>query len=244
MKKLRLIMLATLLLPGLASCSNYNDTGNRAEKSMLTANSSDENHPLRVSMISARSLEKLADVQGAIVVIYNTDAFVAIKMDDDKNGRAHGYQTDEKVDRGQNTGTFGNPGYHGYGNGTRNGEYSGTGIGGGSIDGFAFDGFPINDENEKGKRQAAGNRSSDTEQLKAAEPVIMFDSPYPEISTSFKKRIGAQIVKAEPQIQRVYLSFNDDFYSMMNRFADDMYNGQSGIADDFKRAVSNIPGTR
>ncbi|WP_059173860.1 YhcN/YlaJ family sporulation lipoprotein [Bacillus sp. FJAT-27445] len=115
------------------------------------------------------------------------------------------------------------------------GEYSGTGIGGGSIAGLGLD-----TQGETGRSFGTGNGSDGNLHSEADQPEIVMDSSYPGISASFKQRIADQIRNTERNIKRVFISFNPDFYRRMNRLADDINNGQNGVNGDFRRTVTEI----
>ncbi|WP_409275142.1 hypothetical protein V1499_07655 [Neobacillus sp. SCS-31] len=236
MKKASKIMLTVLLLLSLSSCgTGNNDHGGRAGINRLNNNSAGGNRALRVSMEAARSVESLVEVQSALVIISNQDAYVAVRMDGSENMRAQGYETNKKDNRGENTGTFGNPGYRGYGNGTQAGEYSGTGIGGGSIDGLI-----IADPLERGRNFTAVNNPDDNLLPGSASPAIVLDSSYAGISASFKINIAHQVAKAEKHVQTVYISFNRAFYMRLNRLADDLNNGRDDVKGDFRTLVDGV----
>lgn len=230
-KKASAIMLSALLLFALGSCGIvHNDKGGRAGINRVNTNSA--SRPLRVSMDAARSVETLIEVQSALVVISNQDAFVSVRLEGGGNMRAQGQLTNDKGHRGENKSIFGIPDYRGYGVGTQTGEYSGTGIGGGSIDGLAFADLP-----ESGKSFGAGDGAEISRQPNSASPMIVLDSSYPGISDSLKQNIAEQIQNVEQSIQRVYLSFNRAFYMRMNRLADDINNGRKDAEDDFRKMV-------
>ncbi|RDU38238.1 hypothetical protein DRW41_01320 [Neobacillus piezotolerans] len=233
MKKTLKITLTILLLFVLSSCGiGNNDNGGRARINRVNTNSAGGNGALRVSMEASRSVESLVEVQSALVAIINQDAYVAVRLDGSENMRAQGYETNTKDHRGEKTDTFGNPGYRGYGVGTQTGDYSGTGIGGGSIDGLA-----LTDHSERGKSFRAGNSTNDNIHSGFGSPAIVLDSSYSGISASFKKDIAKQVLQAEPTIQRVYISFNRSFFIRMNRLADDLSNGRDDVNGDFRRLV-------
>ncbi|WP_316568189.1 YhcN/YlaJ family sporulation lipoprotein [Neobacillus sp. YIM B06451] len=236
MKKASKIMLTVLLLLSLSSCgTGNNDNGGRAGINRLNNNAAGGNRTLRVSMEAARSVESLVEVQSALVVISNQDAYVAVRMEGSENMRAQGYETNKKNHRGENTGIFGNPGYRGYGNGTQTGDYSGTGIGGGSIDGLT-----IADQPERGKNFTAANNPDGNLQPESTSPAIVLDSSYSGISASFKKNIADQVAKADKHIQTVYISFNRAFYMRLNRLADDLNNGRDDVKGDFTTLVDGV----
>lgn len=225
--------MACLVLLTLAGCGAGNGfNGNKAQINQLDTNKIGEDFPVRVASKAARSVERLAEVQSAHVIIDNHSAYAAVRLNDAQSLRAQGYRTN-KWDKGnENAGTFGNPDYHGYGSGTQTGEYSGTGIGGGSIEGLA-----IEDTGQRSQSLAAGNGDNPAT---TSNPEIITDSSAKGISKSLIERIAKLIANADPTIQRVYLSFNPDFYMRMNRFADDFNNGQKGASNDFRKFTDNL----
>ena len=88
---------------------------------------------------------------------------------------------------------------------------------------------------------SAGNRDNPAT---TSNPKIITDSSSQGVSKSLVERIANQIAKSDPTIQRVYLSFNPDFYMRMNRFADDINNGQKGVRHDFRKFTDDLFGNR
>ncbi|RHW35759.1 hypothetical protein D1B31_19165 [Neobacillus notoginsengisoli] len=228
MRKAKKALLVCLFLLTLGACGTDNSfNGSKAGINRLNTNKIGENRQVKVSQKAARSVERLAEVQSAHVIVDNTDAYVAIRPNDAQSMRAQGYRTNHKEDGDKNTGPLVNPGYHGHGDGTKTGEYSGTGIGGGSIEGLAL-------EDNQGKVFGVHN-TTDT-----SNPKIIMDSSYSGISASFIQSLANQVMKAEGSVEKIYLSFDPDFYMRMNRFADDINNRQIGIVRDFRRTVNGI----
>ncbi|CEG26459.1 YhcN/YlaJ family sporulation lipoprotein [Bacillus sp. B-jedd] len=230
--KASVVCLILLTMAGCGAGNGFN--GNKAQINQLNTNKIGEDRPVRVSSKAARSVERLAEVQSAHVIIDNQSAYVAIRLNDAQSLRAQGYRTNKEDTGNKNAGTFGNPGYQGYGYGTQTGEYSGTGIGGGSIEGLALE-----DTGQSQKSFGAGNGANPGT---TSNPKIITDSSTHGVSNSLIERIANLVASADPTIQRVYLSFNHEFYMRMNRFVDDVNNVQSGIGSDVRKAVKDLFG--
>ena len=228
--KASMVCLVLLTMAGCGAGNGFN--GNKAQKNQMNTNNIGEDQRIRVSTKAGRSVKRLAEVQSAHVIIDNHSAYAAVRLNDAQSLRAQSYRTNKGDKHDENAGTFGNPDYHGYGYGTQTGEYSGTGIGGGSIEGLALE-----DTSLMRQSLSAGNGDNPAT---TSNPKIITDSSSQGVSKSLVERIANQIAKSDPTIQRVYLSFNPDFYMRMNRFADDINNGQKGVRHDFRKFTDDL----
>lgn len=215
---------------------------------------------LSVSDRAELQVERMNEVEEANVIIWNNNAYVAVRLanqDDNRNNRNGGMNASDVNNGGDNNGnavdrTLDNGG-NALNNGTVNQSDNRNGNNG-MIDGQGDAG--------KGSQQNTGNNNNlfdvnnnnnnnnnNNEQSGATPDHVTTDyasnwNNYSPVSNAFEQKIADRVRQAENKIHKVYVSNNPDLYGKMSTYADELRtNGNgNGILDDFNNTVNNFFG--
>ncbi|RFU63850.1 YhcN/YlaJ family sporulation lipoprotein [Peribacillus glennii] len=264
MKNGLMILSCALFLSGLAGCNN-NDDNNAADNNdgngqIQTArvgnnnegNGNNNDRSMRVAHRAERNIERMGQVDQAHVILANNNAYVAVRLQDDRNSGQNGggRGTDNGTDAGIGTG-------YGLGNGTNTAddEEDGNITRNGGGNGFANAGETDNgkgralnngttgtraNQNDNGGNDTGGGQNGDGENGGNDTGNIT----YSEISTAFEQQIADQVRAADNKVHRVYVSSNPEFFDRMTTYANDIRGGRNGtdLFDGFNRMVNDLFG--
>lgn len=241
MKKTIVPLLLATALAGLTGCAdrkNYVGPNNQVNQTNIRStspngrvivNNTDQN--LRISTRARNSVESLKEVDRAHVIMQNNNAYVAVRLKNNGNlagpgpaGTPSGYNyngTTTVTDRGTTLpGTTGTDRRAaGYGTPGTTAGYAGTGVNPGAgygAPGTAFTGTP-------------GTTATD-------------GTNYRPVITGLDKKIEDRVRAAERNVNKVYVSYDNNFYKRMTIYSNDLRNGRNrdGILNDFTNTVRGI----
>ncbi|WP_419888172.1 YhcN/YlaJ family sporulation lipoprotein [Neobacillus niacini] len=206
------------------------------------------NQNLRVSTRASNNVERLREVDQAHVIIRNNDAYVAVRLNNqgtsgDRAG--NGTTNNSNARNTQNTANTGNTGITGnYTNsgltGTTNDNLN-TGAGAitGNNTGAGTDRITGNNTNtnNNGMMGNTGNTGNNGVGMNGNNGTG--GTNFKEVSTQLEQRIADQVRASDKKIHKVYVSYDNDFYTQMNTYSNDLQNGRNrdGIWDDFTGTV-------
>ncbi len=213
------------------------------------------NQNLRVSTRASNNVERLREVDQAHVIIRNNDAYVAVRLNNQGttgdragNGTTINRDVNSNARNTQNTANTGNTGITGnYTNsgvtGTTNDNLNtGAGAISGNNTGAGTDritGTNTNTGNNgiNGTGNNMGNTGNNGTGMNGNNGTG--GTNFKEVSTQLEQRIADQVRASDKKIHKVYVSYDNDFYTQMNTYSNDLQNGRNrdGIWDDFTGTV-------
>ncbi|WHY02761.1 YhcN/YlaJ family sporulation lipoprotein [Neobacillus sp. DY30] len=243
-----------------------NDVRNNDNNGITGRNVSNQN--LRVSTRAANNVERLGEVDQAHVIIRNNDAYVAVQLNNqrDTTGDRAGTGTNTTNNRGGNGNNAGNTQNNGNLTNTGNtgitGNYTNSGITGTTNHNLNTGAGAINGNNTgAGTDRITGNNTNTGNNGNDGTGTNMGNTGntgrngtnmngnngtggtnYKEVSNRLEQRIADQVRAADKNIHKVYVSYDNDFYTQMNTYTNDIQNGRNrdGIWDDFTDTVGRF----
>jgi len=238
MIKSLIVLGCTVFTIGLAGCGANNNAANddnngqqQVQISQVNQGAATEGATLRVANRAESQVEQLEEVDNAHVIISNNNAYVAVKLADNRNNNFA--RTDNTPD--ENGNVIVNDALDGNGrtfaeNGrvkqdqTRNGND-------GIIDGNG-------DAGNRNRQDAADNRV----RVNKADDSNIAENYYSQATNIFEQQITDIVRKTDSRIDKVYISVDNNVYNKMGRYADDIRTDRNreNLFQDFTNNVNNI----
>lgn len=226
-KKCIALALATFL-SGLAGCggdSDNNAASNRNDNVQMhkvgTNNQNGNignnvNQNLRASTRAANNVERLKEIDEARVIIRGNDAYVAVRLENDRNSAGMGTTN-------TGTGTTGTDTGHGTNN-------TGTGVGYGTDTGYGTSAGATNTGTGAGY---GGTNNTDTGTIDLGR------TRHGQVSSTLERRITNQVRAADRDIRNVHVSVDPTFFGQMTNYTNNMRDGRNGdgLFEDFTDTV-------
>lgn len=272
-KGLVTFVLASTLI-GLTGCNTTtkNDLRNDVNNDLTTRNVRNnmdnrlnvqnvrDNNNLRVSNRAGRSVEKLKEVDLAHVIIRDNDAYVAVRLQNNRNQTGTTGTTGTTNITGTNTtrnnlatNNYNSTSYNSLGT-AKHGNYpnntgvtgvdnTGTGIGNNVNAGQGVNTRGTVDIRGTGTGSTVDNSGfTGTNNGTTGTYDGTTRSNYHHVSSALDKKIQKQVHVAEKSINRVYISYDRTFFNQMTNYSNDLSTGRNknGVWNDFTNSVNNI----
>ncbi|WP_428911768.1 YhcN/YlaJ family sporulation lipoprotein [Niallia sp. Krafla_26] len=252
MKKGLMLVGATVLSLSLTGCggddnaAGINNNGNNQSNEVRPIanynnnNNNNNDRNLRISDRAERQVERLNEVDDAHVIISNNNAYVTVRLANDKNTNNRTNNANMNTNNNNTRGT---------GNFLENGTVNQNGNDG-IINGRGDAGTRDNRTSDPGTADNARIRTNnDNDGLGTRNNMNNTNTRgngtnYSEVSNSFEQKIADQVRQADKNIHNVYVSVNPDLYNRMNTFADDIRTNRNrdGLFDDFSNTINDFFG--
>jgi hypothetical protein len=237
MKKSLIVIGCTVFTIGLAGCGANNNAVNddnngqqQVQISQVNQGPATDGRTLRVANIAEQQVEQLEEVDNAHVIISDNNAYVAVKLADNRNNNVA--RTDNNPDEN--------------GNVIVNDALDGNGRT------FAENGRVQQDPNRDGNdgiidgNGDAGNRdrlnADNRVRVNNADDSGITENYYSQATNIFEQQITDIVRKTDSRINKVYISVDNNVYNKMGRYADDIRTDRNreNLFDDFTNNVNNI----
>ena len=275
------VLASTLVgLTGCADNATKNNLRNDANNRLDVRNVRNDNnnrmsvqnvntHNLRYSNRAGRAVEKLQEVDLAHVIIRNNDAYVAVRLKNNRfqtgTGTTNNRNNTGATGTNNNLGTTGTNGRDNHltarGAGTGlNGNYPGTtgvnaldntgtglnpGAGGTSNTRGTIGIRGTNNNNGTTGTMNNNNTFTGTNNGTAGTNDGTTGANYRSVSSPLDQRIADQVRTADKSVHRVYISYDRDFFRQMTNYSTDLNTkgrnrNNNNLWNDFNRTVKNI----
>ena len=275
------VLASTLVgLTGCADNATKNNLRNDANNRLDVRNVRNDNnnrmsvqnvntHNLRYSNRAGRAVEKLQEVDLAHVIIRNNDAYVAVRLKNNRfqtgTGTTNTRNNTGATGTNNNLGTTGTNGRDNHltarGAGTGlNGNYPGTtgvnaldntgtglnpGAGGASNTRGTIGIRGTNNNNGTTGTMNNNNTFTGTNNGTAGTNDGTTGANYRSVSSPLDQRIADQVRTADKSVHRVYISYDRDFFRQMTNYSTDLNTkgrnrNNNNLWNDFNRTVKNI----
>ena len=275
------VLASTLVgLTGCADNATKNNLRNDANNRLDVRNVRNDNnnrmsvqnvntHNLRYSNRAGRAVEKLQEVDLAHVIIRNNDAYVAVRLKNNRfqtgTGTTNTRNNTGATGTNNNLGTTGTNGRDNHltarGAGTGlNGNYPGTtgvnaldntgtglnpGAGGTSNTRGTIGIRGTNNNNGTTGTMNNNNTFTGTNNGTAGTNDGTTGANYRSVSSPLDQRIADQVRTADKSVHRVYISYDRDFFRQMTNYSTDLNTkgrnrNNNNLWNDFNRTVKNI----
>lgn len=275
------VLASTLVgLTGCADNATKNNLRNDANNRLDVRNVRNDNnnrmsvqnvntHNLRYSNRAGRAVEKLQEVDLAHVIIRNNDAYVAVRLKNNRfqtgTGTTNTRNNTGATGTNNNLGTTGTNGRDNHltarGAGTGlNGNYPGTtgvnaldntgtglnpGAGGASNTRGTIGIRGTNNNNGTTGTMNNNNTFTGTNNGTAGTNDGTTGANYRSVSSPLDQRIADQVRTADKSVHRVYVSYDRDFFRQMTNYSTDLNTkgrnrNNNNLWNDFNRTVKNI----
>lgn len=238
MKKTLIVLGCTVFTFGLAACGANNNAANdddngqqQVQISQVNQGTATDGRTLRVANIAEQQVEQLEEVDNAHVIISDNNAYVAVKLADNRNNNFA--RTDNNMDEN--------------GNAIVNDALDGNGRT------FAENGRVKQDPNRDGNdgiidgNGDAGNRdrlnaADNRVRVNNADDSGITENYYSQATNIFEQQITDIVRKNDARINKVYISVDNNVYNKMGRYADDIRTDRNreNLFQDFTNNVNNI----
>lgn len=238
MKKSLIVIGCTVSIIGLAGCGANNNAANddnngqqQVQISQVNQGAATDGATLRVANRAESQVEQLEEVDNAHVIISNNNAYVAVKLADNRNNNFA--RTDNTPD--ENGNAIVNDALDGNGRTfAENGRVKqdqNRGGNDGIIDGNG-------DAGNRNRQDAADNRVS----VNKADDSNIAENYYSQATNIFEQQITDIVRKTDSRIDKVYISVDNNVYNKMGRYADDIRTDRNreNLFQDFTNNVNNI----
>jgi hypothetical protein len=237
MKKSLIVLGCAVFTIGLAGCGANNNAVNddnngqqQVQISQVNQGPATEGRTLRVANIAEQQVEQLEEVDNAHVIISDNNAYVAVKLADNRNNNVA--RTDNNPDEN--------------GNVIVNDALDGNGRT------FAENGRVKQDPNRDGNdgiidgNGDAGNRNrlnaDNRVRVNNADDSGITENYYSQATNIFEQQITDIVRKTDSRINKVFISVDNNVYNKMGRYADDITTDRNreNLFEDFTNNVNNI----
>lgn len=237
MKKSLIVLGCAVFTSGLAGCGANNNAVNddnngrqQVQISQVNQGPATDGRTLRVANIAEQQVEQLEEVDNAHVIISDNNAYVAVKLADNRNNNVA--RTDNNPDEN--------------GNVIVNDALDGNGRT------FAENGRVKQDPNRDGNdgiidgNGDAGNRdrlnTDNRVRVNNADDSGITENYYSQATNIFEQQITDIVRKTDSRINKVYISVDNNVYNKMGRYADDIRTDRNreNLFEDFTNNVNNI----
>jgi hypothetical protein len=252
------------------AADNRNDTGLQTRKVRVNNvnNVNNVNTGLNVSTRASRNVERLNEVDRAHVIISNNNAYVAVRLANNGiNNNTNVPRTGAGITgTGSTSGINGTTGTGVSGSGTGIGNgwgTTGTGTTGVGTNRPNISGTNTNTgivpptgtstgTNNLGYNNTGGTTTMNRDDVNRAGVLDTNrnnttingtnGTTYSKVDTALEKRIANQVRATDKNINKVYVSVNNDFYNRMNTYSNDIRSGNNrdGVLRDFNNTVRGM----